>query len=163
MRIKLCLSLHPLIRSSQDAYSGIIHSPSPGYCSVNESLLLGWVLFTVPSHGTMRGASSATNSPRGEEGAFQSPAATTGVTIHHQPSTSSPLLITALSFSSQPFLLAPFTFWGSVSHLFLPPCQISPAAFLEPNIARDEEEWLLGVPAALPGMGREGQEGAAVM
>lgn len=130
---------------------------------MNESLLLVWGPFTVPSRGTMHEAPSATSSPRGEEGPFQSPAATTGVTIHHQPSTSSPLLITALGFSFPLFLLALFTFQGSVSHLFLPPFQTSPAAFLEPNMPRDEEEWLLGVPAALPGVGREGQKGAAVM
>lgn len=110
IRTKLCLPLHLLMRSSQGANSGIIHSPSPGSCSVNESLLLVWVPLTLPSGGTMSEAPSAPSSPRGEEGAFQSPAAPTGVTIHHQPSTSSLLLITALGFSFPPFLLAPSTF-----------------------------------------------------
>lgn len=75
---------------------------------MNESLLLG-VPITVPSPGTMHETLGATNSPRGEQGASQSPAATTGVTIHHQPRTSSPLLITALSFSFLP-TLPPDTF-----------------------------------------------------
>lgn len=46
--------------------------------SVNESLLLVWVSFTVPSCGTLHEAPSATNSPGGEEGDSQSPAAPTG-------------------------------------------------------------------------------------
>lgn len=123
---------------------------------MNESLLLG-VPVTVPSCGTMHETLGATNSPRGEQGAFQSPFTTSP--RPHPLCSSQPSAFP----SFPPFLLTPFTFRGSVSHWFLPPCQTPPAASLEPNIARDEEEWLLGVPAALPGVGGEGHKGAAVM